>query len=207
MTNEQVIKKILEYHTYVPNYHGCDEYKAGDPSEECSGVAVALVPTVEVIREAIKSDCNLLVTHEPIYYQTPDFTGWKGNFVNRVQQEKEALIRESGITIWRDHDHMHLHKPDAIFAGVMHYLGWQDYFTGSDDEELPMYYPFSIPETTVGRLGEFLVQKIGMNGLRYMGNPTDYINKVAIIAHIYPDSFGKDEIKKDGFYHSYDMEL
>lgn len=207
MKNSQIIEKILEYHPNLPDYTGCDGYKAGNPEQECKGVAVALVPTMEVIRKAVKRDCNLLITHEPIYYQTPDFPEWKGNFGNQVQKEKEEWIKESGLTIWRDHDHMHVHKPDSIFTGVIKYLGWQDYFIGKPTNEPSFYYPFEIPEITVEQLGEFLVEKVGMNGLRYIGRKTDKIHRVAIVAHIYPNSFGKDEIKTDGYYHSYDMEI
>ena len=50
--------------------------------------------------------------------QTPDFPDWKGDFENSVQKEKEAYIREHRLTVWRDHDHMHTHQPDSIFAVV-----------------------------------------------------------------------------------------
>lgn len=51
--------------------------------------------------------------------QTPDFPDWKGDFENSVQKEKEAYIREHRLTVWRDHDHMHTHQPDSIFAEVI----------------------------------------------------------------------------------------
>ncbi len=80
MKNREIIDRILAYHPHIPNYGGCDGWKAGDPEAECRGIAVALVPTVDVLRRAAKQDCNLLVTHEPIYYQTPDFPEWRGAF-------------------------------------------------------------------------------------------------------------------------------
>ena len=33
------------------------------------------------------------------------------------------------------------------------------------------------------------------------------MRRVAIVAHLYPNSFMVDEVKEDGFYHSYDMEI
>lgn len=149
----------------------------------------------------------MLITHETIYYQTPDYPCWKGEFENSVQKEKEVLLQNTKMTIWRDHDHMHTHKPDFIFTGVIKYLGWENYYIPKEQDTLPLYYAFEIPETSVETLAKELIEKIGMNGIRYMGRPEDKIKRVAIAAHIYPNSFGEDGIGEDDYYHSYDMEL
>lgn len=207
MKKSEVIDKILAYHPKLENYEGCDNYKSEGKEDECSGIVSALVPTMEVIEKTVELGCNLLVVHEPIYYQTPDFACWKGNFENKVQKEKEAYIKEHGITIWRDHDHMHAHQPDSIFMGVMKYLGWEEYYNKEVSALMPFVYVFDIPECTVAALGEYLKEKIGMNGVRIVGRPEDKMRRVAIVAHLYPNSFMVDEIKEDGFYHSYDMEI
>lgn len=92
------------------------------------------------VEKAVELGCNLLVVHEPIYYQTPDFPDWKGDFENSVQKEKEAYIREHRLTVWRDHDHMHTHQPDSIFAGVIKYLGWESYFNTEISGMMPFFY-------------------------------------------------------------------
>lgn len=205
MKNREVIEKILAYHPHIPNYEGCDDYKSGSPEDECTGIAAALVPTVETIQKAHALGCNLMITHEPIYYQTPDFPQWRGGFPNRVQAEKEALIRQYGITIWRDHDHLHAHRPDGIFSGVIEHLGWADYYRPELVDAGVFLMPFEIPKTTVKALGEYLMEKIGMRGLRYIGNPNDEITRVALTVHLYPNAFGRDGLQPDGFYHDYSM--
>lgn len=206
MKNREVIEKILAYHPALENYAGCDDYKYGDPEAECRGVAVALVPTVDVIRRAAELGCNLLVTHEPIFYQTPDFAEWKGSFPNEIYEEKCRLLDRCGMTVWRDHDHMHAHKPDSIFSGVIRALGWEDYYrpgkNGAD-----MCYRFELPATTVRELGAFLMKKLRLNGLRYMGKPDDVITKAALVGHFCPDCFYKEGIGEDGFYHAYAMDV
>lgn len=204
MTNEQVVEKILAYHPHLENYKGCDEFKAGDPSAECTGIVSALVPTVEVIRKTAELDCNLLITHETIYYQTPDFPTWKGDFPNRVYEDKVKLLKDTGVTVWRDHDHMHAHRPDAIFTGVIHYMGWEDYYTPTDN---PFTYPMTLPETTVGDLASYIKNRLNLNGLRYMGRDSDRISKIALVGHIYPNSFIPDRMDEKGFYHDYSMEV
>ena len=165
MKKREVIARILRYHPFIKDYMGCDEYKSGFEDEECTGVISALVPTMEVLEKTVELGCNLLVVHEPIYYQTPDFSEWKGNFDNSVQKEKEKYIWEHRITVWRDHDHMHMHQPDSIFAGVMKYLGWEPYLNIKLSGALPFFYVFDIPECTVVELSEELKEKIGMNGI------------------------------------------
>lgn len=207
MKNKEVTEKILAYHPFLPDYDGCDGYKSGDPEAECTGVAVALVPTVDVIRRAAAMGCNLLVCHETIYYQTPDFAVWRGSFDNAIQQKKEALIRETGMTVWRDHDHMHAHVPDSIFSSIIKSLGWEEFYVPTPDSDTPHFYLFDLPETTTAGLAKFLVKTVGLNGLRYIGNPTDRISRVAFTAHIYPNSFGTDRIGEDGFYRDYAMSI
>lgn len=204
MTNEQVVEKILAYHPHLENYKGCDEFKAGDPSAECTGIVSALVPTVEVIRKTAELGCNLLVTHETIYYQTPDFPTWKGDFPNRVYEDKIKLLKDTGVTVWRDHDHMHAHRPDSIFTGVIRYMGWEDYYTPTNN---PFTYAMTLPETTVGELAAYVKDKLKLNGLRYMGRDSDRISKIALVGHIYPNSFIPDRMDEKGFYHDYSMEV
>lgn len=207
MKNADVVKKILEYHPCIEKYQGCDEWKCGDPEQECMGIAVALVPTVEVIQQAIEKRCNLLVTHEPIFYQTPDYPEWKGSFDNSVYEEKKRLLEESGLAVWRDHDHMHTHQPDSIFTGVLKYLEWDNYCIPS--KKLPPFsYMVELPTPMkVKELNQHLMSRIGMNGMRYMGRDEDEIKRILITAHLYPNESGADGIKADGFYHDYAMEL
>ena len=123
MKIREVIEKILAYHPKFPKeYHGCDDYKCGDPEWECTGVVTALAPNIHVIREAIQLGANLIVVHEPTFYTSEDKGGWYETFSNEVYEEKRKLIDENHIAIWRDHDHMHAHNPDAIFTGVLRYL-------------------------------------------------------------------------------------
>ncbi len=207
MKNKEIIQRILAYHPQIPDYQGCDGYKAGDPEAECTGVAVALVPTVSVIRRAARKNCSLLIVHEPIYYQTPDYADWKGSFPNAVQEQKKQLLQETGLTVWRDHDHMHAHQPDSIFSGVIRCLGWEEYYHPELAGDAAFLQPFVLPETTVADLGRYLIEKLGLHGLRYLGNPQQTVERVALAGHLYPNSFFPDCLGEDGCYRDYAMSL
>lgn len=205
MKNSDVVNAILEYHPYIEGYKGCDEYKFGNPEDECRGIAVALSPSVKNIRAAAAAGCNLLIVHEPTFYQTPDYPEWKGRCSNSVVEEKQELMKSLGITVWRDHDHMHFHNPDSIFTGVMRELGWEQYYVRS---AVPDFcFRFKLPETTVGEIGKHLCDRMQLKGLRYIGELDKKVSNVAIVGHIIMGFGPKEGIDEDGFYNDYSMEL
>ncbi len=184
----EVIDRILAYHPYIANYDGCDTFKSGDPEAECTGIVTAISPTIEVIRETARRGANLLIVHEPTNYTSADQPGWHESFANSVFEEKQSLLREYGIAIWRDHDHMHFHDPDSIFEGVLRYTGWKPYSRAV----IPPYGGFGhfyidLPEpVTVAEAAAHLMECIGMRGCRYVGDPQAKVQKIAIVGHLYP---------------------
>ena len=206
MRNGEIIRRILEYHPAVEDYKGCDGYKAGNPLNECQGIVTALVPTIDVIRKTADLRANLLVVHEPTGHVTPDDPGVRMEFTDTVYEEKRKLLQDNHITVWRDHDHMHIHRPDGIFSGVIKYLGWEKYRI-VPDRKLPFYYLFEFPEMTVRDMQQLLISQLRLNGLRYVGNPQSRIRRVAIMAHLYPGAFGPEGEDERGFYQDYSTGL
>lgn len=207
MKNKDIVDAILNYHPKLIAYNGCDGYKSGNPEDECTGVAVALVPTAEVIEKAAAKNCNLIITHEPIFYQTPDFDCWKGSFNNRVYDEKKKLLEKYNMTVWRDHDHMHANVPDSIFSGVIKELGWEQYAIKPKKGDAMACFVFEMPKTPIEDIADHLKRTLKLNGLKYMGNKDNKVKKVALVGHLFPNGFGQDGIKEDGFYHDYAMEI
>lgn len=205
MKNQEVIDRILDYHPKLMNYRGCDGYKVGSGEDECKGVAVALVPTADVLERAVEQNCNLIITHEPIFYQTPDFPGWMGSFKNSVYEQKKDYIKEHGLTVWRDHDHMHAHYPDSIFYGVIRELGWENYY--EEDKEHPAVFKFTFPETTVEEIANKLKNTLHLNGLKYLGDLHKKVTRVAIVGHLFPNCFYQDGVKEDEYYHDYALDI
>jgi putative NIF3 family GTP cyclohydrolase 1 type 2 len=79
-----------------------DTFKSGDSSKEITGIAVAWMSYTQAIRQALDLNCNLLITHEPTYYDHWDKDVDAIRFPEA--QKKKKLIEESGITILRCHD-------------------------------------------------------------------------------------------------------
>ncbi|SDZ75671.1 Putative GTP cyclohydrolase 1 type 2, NIF3 family [Lachnospiraceae bacterium NK3A20] len=201
MIIREILKLIKNYYPDLgPDYRGCDGVKIGSVDKICTGVATALVPTVDVIRDAYSAGCNLLIVHEPLNYASLDQPGWNRDFSCSVYEQKVKMIRDFDMTIVRDHDHMHSHKPDSIFTGVMRYMGLEPYYD-PDDESVPMGFIFNIPEITVRDFAEKTVKKLHMNGMRYVGRDDAVIRKIAFVFHLFPPE--KPEPDTDGMLRDY----
>ncbi len=207
MTIQEILDRVSEYHPDLgEDYHGCDEVKFGDCSQECTGIVSALVPTVDVIRRAVELKANLLYVHEPVFYLTPDWPEWKADYKCRIYDEKLKLLKENKIVLVRDHDHMHAHKPDSIFTGVLKYLGWMEYLT--EEQKIPFGYTVCFPKAKKLReINQELIEKIGMQGLRFIGNPEAELKKIAFTGHIYPDAFIPQHFNEDGSWSDYATEI
>ena len=205
MTIQEILDRVSEYHPDLgEDYHGCDEVKFGDCSQECTGIVSALVPTVDVIRRTIELKANLLYVHEPVSYLTPDWPEWKADYKCRIYDEK--LKKENKIVLVRDHDHMHAHKPDSIFTGVLKYLGWMEYLT--EEQKIPFGYIVCFPKAKKLReINQEMIEKIGMQGLRFIGNPEAELKKIAFTGHIYPDAFIPQHFNEDGSWSDYATEI
>ena len=207
MTIREILDRVSEYHPDLgEDYHGCDEVKFGDCSQECTVIVSALVPTVDVIRRTIELKANLLYVHEPVSYLTPDWPEWKADYKCRIYDEKLKLLKENKIVLVRDHDHMHAHKPDSIFTGVLKYLGWMEYLT--EEQKIPFGYIVCFPKAKKLReINQELIEKIGMQGLRFIGNPEAELKKIAFTGHIYPDAFIPQHFNEDGSWSDYATEI
>lgn len=161
MTIQEVIDSILLTVPGAPVKNTIDTFKAGDPSQNVTGIVTTFLASHEVIQRAAEFGANLIITHEPTFYNHADNVEWLKD--NPVYQAKIGLIEEKDIVIWRFHDHWHLYKGDGIQTGVAKALEWDNY-TG---EELAIY---DIPDTTLRKLVGYIKEKLGIHTVRVMGD-------------------------------------
>jgi len=153
-----------------------DTIKCGDPDQLVTGICVTGVPTVDVIQAAIRQGCNMIICHEPLFYNHRDEQA--GLAGSPVFQEKMRLLSEHQILVWRYHDSIHSQKPDGIYDGVAHGLGWSDFqhepFAHNND-------CYRIPKTNVAELARFIKQKMNLRQLRLIGDPDSPCETVAMV--------------------------
>lgn len=161
-TARQAIDRILD-DTGVPRVDDTvDTFKEGDPDAAITGIATTFLATHAVLQTAADSGLNLVITHEPIYYNHRDET--KDLEGDPVVKAKRALIRERRLIVWRYHDFSHAIRPDAILQGLVEAFGWQE----GNVPDAPCLFEF--PETALGDLAGQLREKTNGRAVRVMGD-------------------------------------
>jgi putative NIF3 family GTP cyclohydrolase 1 type 2 len=152
-----------------------DTFKAGDPDVRVTGIAVTMMATLDVLQRAAAAGDNLIITHEPTFFDHLDKAEQLPERDNdAVLAEKRLFIKQHGLVIWRFHDHWHARNPDGIEAGMVHALGWEKF------QDAHNQYLFDIPETSLEKLASDIKRQLGIHIVRVVGDPGLRVTKVAM---------------------------
>ena len=168
----KVIQKIKDNLTCKWGGGPIDTIKAGSVNNEVTGIATTFMATMEVIKKAESEGLNMIITHEPTFYNHFDDMEPLKN--DAVQIAKLKYIDDHNITIWRFHDYWHKTRPDGINFGLIKTLGWQDY--GNSDQMI-----FTLPERSVRQLAKEIAEKFKTTTVRVVGDPEMSISRVGIV--------------------------
>lgn len=104
----------------------CDTVKFGDVSGTVSKVAISMFATVDVIRQVAEWGAELLIVHEPMWHiHTEECQlDWE------VHRRKKELLEQTGLTVFRYHDHPHALADDLIDCGTIRFSGLSGALTG-----------------------------------------------------------------------------
>ena len=155
----------------IPNT--VDVIKEGDPETQVTGIVTTMFGTMDILRKAVELKANLIVVHEPLYYNHRDDTVL---FVNDpVFQEKKKYINDHKLVVWRFHDYIHSIKPDGILSGMVIKLGWKNYVVRGDLSR------YKIPEMTLNELLAYLKTKFKASTFNVIGDPGMKISSVRLL--------------------------
>jgi putative NIF3 family GTP cyclohydrolase 1 type 2 len=121
----QVVDRIKANLTCSWAEETVDTYKSGGPESAVTGVACTFMATTDVLERAAEQSCNMVITHEPTYYNHLDNTEQFQR--DPVYKAKLAFIEEHNMVVFRFHDHWHRTRPDGIYAGMIDKLQWEPY--------------------------------------------------------------------------------
>ncbi len=172
-TARQIVDRIKQ-NVHVPwNPVTVDTFKAGDPDTPITGIATTHLATLDVLQRAAANGKNLVISHEPVFYNHLDRTEPLAG--DAVLAEKRAFIEKNHIVVFRFHDHWHRRQPDGINEGVFRKMGWER-FLRADETAL-----FDVPETTLKEMADQLKERLGASVVRAVGNPKAKFTKVAML--------------------------
>jgi putative NIF3 family GTP cyclohydrolase 1 type 2 len=150
-----------------------DTIKIGDSAQPLTGIVTTFLATVEVIEHANQLGANLIITHEPIFYNHRDETDWLTD--KPVYEAKCRLIEQHGLVIWRFHDLLHTLRPDPTVAGLLDELEW---IACAQPEQL---HRCRIPPMTLRQLAEWVKTRLSIETLRVVGDPDMTCRGIALL--------------------------
>ena len=172
-TIQDVIDLIVGEILPQPLERTIDTVKVGDPSRKISGVASTFLPTLNVLKRAHALGANLVIPHEPTWYNHYDKVEHLQG--DSVYEAKRRFLEETGLVIWRFHDYSHRMQPDVIVRGVVRRLGYESYQTDSEDDRL-----YDIPAISFEDLVHRCKSRLGIPHLKVVGDPGTQCRRIAV---------------------------
>ena len=140
----------------------CDTLKCGRADKEVTKTAVTMFPTVKVIKKAQEWGTDLLIVHEPLYYNHMD-----KHSDDPVEVKKRELLEATGMTVYRYHDTPHIARPDRISVGMFDALGLDGEYEYEPDGLVRYHLK---DEITPRELAVLMENRLDVKHLRIAGN-------------------------------------
>jgi putative NIF3 family GTP cyclohydrolase 1 type 2 len=170
------IRRIQHRYAATPPPDTVDTIKVGDPNTVVTGITTTFLDTMDVLRESVRRGNNLIITHEPTFYNHRDETKYFTD--DPVYKEKLAFIQKHHLVVFRLHDEIHADATDHILAGFYEALGWAGY--PHPPGRFGQYF-VTIPTTTLEQIAKELQTRLHIQTLRVEGDPGLSISHVALI--------------------------
>jgi putative NIF3 family GTP cyclohydrolase 1 type 2 len=164
---------------------GPDGLTAGDLSTVVKGIATTAIATLDVLKQAVKANKNLVLTYEPTFYgradgRTPAASGAPRGPVglgadDPVVKAKREFIDNNALVVFRMRDHWQMRKENEMVTGLAAALGWSKHRATSDDGL------YVIPPATAEETVAFIRARLNLRGgLRAVGDRRATVRRVLL---------------------------
>ena len=188
MTAREIMNDLFRMAQDVDYSNTCDTCKAGNPDREVEKIAISMFATPEIVRKASEWGAELLIVHEPTYYDHFD-----GHTDDKIENEKRKLIEDCGIVLYRYHDHMHFTIPDMILKGQLKKFGLEgevEYFDLKDHARITLNTPLTSIE-----LAKIIEDRCGIKHMRICGTTDKKCTNISVMPGTPAGVF--EELKRD----------
>jgi putative NIF3 family GTP cyclohydrolase 1 type 2 len=168
-----VLQRLMEQ--AGPLEQTVDKLIFGSPNTKVTGIITTFLATQHVLEQAVALGANLIITHEGIFYSHHE--RMESTVEDPVYLTKRQWIENSGIAVFRFHDHVHRYRPDGITEGLVKALDWNSYV----EEHLPTACVVHIPEKTLSDIVEDVKIKLGIPYVRVVGNAATPCSNVGLL--------------------------
>jgi putative NIF3 family GTP cyclohydrolase 1 type 2 len=149
-----------------------DDFLYGDPDIELKNIAAAMMATQDVLEKAVKKECNLIITHEPLFYN--HHHKFENLLDDAVYKSKEAYLRNNRLCVFHLHDNLHNSDFNFIDVGMAKKLDWEKYRIGGS------FKKFRIPEAKLERILGTLNVNLQPTAIKYVGDKDAVYENVVV---------------------------
>ncbi|MDO6415285.1 Nif3-like dinuclear metal center hexameric protein [Sphingomonas sp. BIUV-7] len=156
-----------------------DTLKAGDQDMPVRAIAVTFMSTLSLLRKAVGSGANLIISHEPTFWSHGDTTvEWVNDPVYRAKMD---FIDRNKLAIFRFHDHWHQTKPEPMSAATRARLGWERYLIEGGASGFEARY--RRPVMPLSALLSELRDRLPSRSLRVIGRDDIAVSRIGFGGH------------------------
>lgn len=164
-----------------------DTVKTGDPSKPVKKAGVCWYPSIENIRAAAEAGCDLLICHEPTFWEhaAPE-KSWREKVPGIAKRE---LLEKTGMVVLRIHDSWDQWPELGIRDSWANYLGFEKrIFAGKENNYLAVY---EVPQLKLRDFAKNIAARIkplGEDRVQVIGDPDRVVSRPALgVGCIVPD--------------------
>jgi len=177
-----------------------DTFLGGKPDSEVKGIVTTFAPTLEVLRKAVASGKNMIISRESPFWaraaaQLRPGTGaisagagagaagrgpasMDNDPVYRVKRE---YIASNNLVVYRFFENWNARRPDPQLQGLAKALGWEKSYKPSGGEPWATNNGFfAIPPSTLKQTAQSIKKTLKMKSIRVGGDPEVRVTKVAL---------------------------
>jgi len=178
-TTDEIREYLLSKSPWVDRERTVDTVKVGDPAREVRKCAVCWYPSVWDIRAAIAARCDLLITHEPTFWEhAPEESYWRDKGPGTV---KSRLLADSGLVVLRAHDTWDNWPELGIRDSWARFLQLGKLI--QEGSSLRWTALYEVPEQTLSEFARHVagrVRELGEEGVQVMGERARTVRRVAV---------------------------
>lgn len=178
-TANDIRQYLLKNSPWVPLDRTVDTVKAGDPTQPVKKAGVSWFSSIGDIRAAIRAGCDLLIVHEPTFWEhsAPE-KKWRDRGPGAA---KSKILAESGLVILRAHDSWDNWPEIGIRDAWAKYLGFTKRLC--EGTSLRWHAVYEIPKTTLADFAQQVADRIGPLGedsVQVIGDPKQKVCRPAV---------------------------
>lgn len=182
VTAEQVIDRIRKNIGVEWKPDSVDAIKAGSPSTRVTGIVTTSMATLQVLRQAVKSGSNFVISAQPTFFGRADSPtppaprGGGAPAPDRVFEAKNQFIIKNNLVVFRLSEHWKLRRPDPLAQGLAAALGWTRYQSAADPSRI------DIPPVALRALAASVTNGLrARGGVRVIGEPALSVRRIGLL--------------------------